>query len=499
MLRKVLKGLLLLALVFLAIWLLVIGYWRVTGTDPTGAELALYLVGMPIAVIAVFFGGKALLKRVRNNDTDAEVASTDANGGGDTPAEASRPEDELYLCLLDSALRLPVGSSGEDALAVLAEGKTRPGLDDALVDDQGFPVFATRVEDITDEGLEQALALPDQHNDTPLRWSPEQMRALAMGRGVLDDLLAGQLAQLFAELQAHADGEPPHDSPDREAANPPPLHMRPLLPAHWSVAHRELASTWFREHAEAQLLHPELTVAAKHAIQRAGAPGFGDLNDLALAAHNEDRNSLCVILACDSLIGDTEIARLDGEGRLFSQSNPGGMVPGEGAAGVVVVTHPMLADVASADYARVHRAAMGDRKTRAGDKSRRSEDQALLGRLGTKALANARCAAEDIGFVISDAGIDATQGRERAQLIGDKLDHLDPTAECPNIGTACGDLGFVGTLAALALSHSAVRNTGRPVLAISLSHPLQRAAAVLQPPAGPESDRDDSEPAATAA
>ncbi|MBS63978.1 hypothetical protein [Salinisphaera sp.] len=498
MLRKFFKGFLLLALVFLAIWLVVIAYWRMTGTDPNGADLALYLVALPIAVIAVFFGAKALVKRVRNKGAEDDTASANS---GDTqkPTEASRPEDALYLCLLDSALRLPVGSSGEDALAVLAEGKTRPGLDDVLVDDQGFPVFATRVEDVVDEGLEQALDLPGEHKDTPLHWAPAQMRALAMGRDVLDDLLTGQLPQILAELQAPADSTEENHSRDRAIPAPPPLQLRLLLPAHWSVAHRESASAWFREHVERQELHPQLTVIAKHAIQRAGAAGFGDLNDLAFAADNEDRDTLCVILACDSLIGETEIARLDGEGRLFSQSNPGGMVPGEGAAGLVAASPGLIAGMAHADYARVHRAAVGDRQTRTGEKSRRSEDQALLGKLGAKALANARRAPEDIGFVISDGGINSTQARERAQLISGQLDHLDPTAECPNIGTACGDLGIVGTLAAIGLSHSAVRTTGGPVLAVSLWHPLQRAAAVLQPPAEPESASDDPEPAATPA
>src|SRR5690606_2667298 len=146
------RVLLVVAAVFVAVWLCVILYWRSSGATPGGTQMLLLLGVLPVALL----GGIWLVRRARASRAEPapaeEPKEVAAASGDEATYEATPP-----LHCLAGALRLPCGDDASEVLAVLPT-PPRPGLHPKFRDRDGLPVFAAHVERLDTEGFADTLA-----------------------------------------------------------------------------------------------------------------------------------------------------------------------------------------------------------------------------------------------------------------------------------------------------------------------------------------------------
>ncbi|RJS91682.1 hypothetical protein [Salinisphaera sp. Q1T1-3] len=482
MIRGLLKWTGLLLLCVGIVWLGVIGYWFVTHADPSARDLVLYLVALPLAAFVLFVAVRAAGRALRSSDDDDDTEA-------DTTVAASTPSQEDRRCLLaGAALRLPAGDDGAAVLATLHDGTTRPGLDDNLVDDAGLPVFACRVAALDDEACSaETLDLPDPARDetAPLDWPLYQRRAIALLDQSLEELAEVTLVPLIEPIEAQSDSTA-STARDADEAAQPTIHgvrvfiVPPADPA-WSETTLQSLARRYRQQLQARVgdACPPITVEYLDPTQP--VPAMAALDGwLGRLAHG-DRQEIAVVLALHSDIDPERIGTLDRAGRLFSQANPDGRIPSEGGVALLVAPETLQPCFDTAELIIAHRAILGARDREIGSGGR--ENGKRLVQLVGEAIATAGRPASDTGCFLSDSGIGAARGVEIGAVFNnDAFEHLDSGADHLGLGSCCGDLDGVATVATLALARQQSLDETHVVVVLSTRDALQRAAQVLGPP-----------------
>ncbi len=481
-----------LLLTMVVVWAVVIGYWKVTGTRPDVRDLVLYLGVLPLGTFAVL----ALLRRgLQNAGSKASERQADAEGEGSGP-EAGKDETQVRpatpVAILAGALRLPAGGDAAGVLGAIAS-PAAPELHPKLKDGSGFPVFASWVDDIDTDAVLQALEAAGASDADIRRFADEQLRGLGLLLPVAQDLLAQVVAEdwLAPPATAAATG-------GRGAPPPAPrLHASIFLPSDWPAALRGPVAAWFAEEARATGLDAgQLAVDALPAT--AGDDIWRHLAGIAPPASGQAPGpALHLVLACHSQLGERSVQRLDQGGRLLSAMRNEGIVPGEGAAGLV-----LHAADAQGGFAFPARAVLQAHTTEHQGVSWQpraaiGQIQALLDR--TLAGANG-LAVDEVTALLSDADLRRSRATAAAGFFGQSLAHLDPDEDCLASGARCGHVGIVSPLALIALATERVAAGTASVLALALAEPDQRALALVAspvPPAAEDAAASSSKPQAT--
>ena len=487
-------------LLFAAVWFAVVLYWQVGEINPTAGDLAVWLLGLPLALL----GGFWLLRWGMRRAKQKSAAQPAANAAvGAEPVVDDGPQPDRIVHLLASSMWLRAGSDAA-AVAVALARPERPPLHPRLKDALGLPVFAAEVEGLDPGALDAALgavlADPDQLNRL---FDEESRRALALLDPVAEELLAAALPpapitpdpiHAGAGLHPHA----MHHSRSSRAAAPAPaaaiLQVRLLLPSTWPSAAHHAAGDWLRAKAGAigfgddQLSVEVLPVGAAD-------DGWRLLDQLVQAQMRGDDEDRWLLLATHSLIGDASIERLDARRELLVSGHPEGLIPGEGAAGVLLgnASVPPCPDAPAP--LRLHRPLHG----RAGQGRGASRQAAQLLQ---HAMTTAAQPAETIVAVFSDADHRPSRAIEIAGAIAATLPELDPVDDARHLGLVCGDLGAVAPLALLAAAAAHAAQEQAPVLVFGLADSQARVALAMSPlpprDAGHDADSPNSAEAATA-
>jgi hypothetical protein len=180
--------------------------------------------------------------------------------------------------------------------------------------------------------------------------------------------------------------------------------------------------------------------------------------------HRERRPDLVVLVAAQSHLDAELVERWEAEGRLFdAQRQPKGLMPGEGAA-VLVLGHeewPPAPDSAG-PLPRLHRPvlALRDKSIEAPGKVGSQVLEAVL----EQALALGRIPATSLGRLVCDADRHGPRNTELFGALIQKLPQLDAIEDVHLLGASCGHLAGVGALAgvALAAQHAAQANPEEP-------------------------------------
>lgn len=487
---KGLKVLLWLLLLFALVWAVVVGIWAWSGANPSGTDLVLYLLALPVGILLLFLTTRAIARTIRKrrdsseDDDDAEPAPV-----------ASEDTRHPRIFIADGVLRLPIGDDPAAILDLLSEGQTRPGLDETLVDEAGFPVFASRIAALEDDDLAQALHLPDTDaDDMPLNWAPEHIRTLALAEQILADLTGNALPALITESASEQSGGPADETRPLRA-----IRLFLAIGADWPVSLRDVGTDWLREQflSSAEDDWPALQIET---IDASGhAPLLSRLRNWALHLDREEIEEVALVLAAESAIGENHIHDLDRQDGLFRQSNPNGAIPSEGGAGLLLTTTALGERLSRDDAAVAHGIVTGQRETPLSARGRVSG--ALLQRLAEQALLAGGHAADDIVCILNDAGVDSAHGAETGELTNGDFAHLDPIADCLSLGTACGTLHAVATVACLALARARIVNDPAPVLVITTRDAVDRAALAVGPMAldSPDDEQERADDTADAA
>jgi len=454
-----LKGGLLAATVFIVCWGGAIWYWRGAEGTPGTVELALVLLALPLALAgSLSFGARLLAQR-----TKAAPAAT----ANPAPAVVAATTPLPALAIVSTALRSPHGASAEELANALASKQPRPDLDAELVDDAGFPVLAARCKEAADAALRDEVSswllqsgMPDLH------WRDEDWRALVLGSAVVAEL-ASRAGDLLA-----AQGQPPL------------LRLLPLLPADWSSAQRRAASLWFA-HLTASRGWPaaQLTLGRELELDDAMPAAASTLfTGLARDAANGGTPLAALIVACASYIGQETVDAWAREGILFTSNRPQGLVPGEGAAGLLLCEQGLAQAHAGSLFALLDPAEEAlHAASNAVATSRQRAQPGMLGELAVGASRHGGAALADIALVVADTGQRQPSMLELMGMVSRSLPQLDDAEDVLCIGSASGHCGAVPFITAMALAQHTALVRAAPVLCIANEATPRRSVQLVRP------------------
>jgi len=435
------RGGVLTMLTFGAFWGGAIFTWRGTDRAPSTADLLTYLVALPLAVLA----GVLLVRRLARPQP-AAAPDTAAPAAAVPVAAARLPA----LALVDAAVRTRHGDSVDELAAAIDARRARPDLDPELVDDAGYPVMTVRVPSAGDAAwraeAEPWLAAQGQAD---VRFGEAHWRALELASGVVDELAGAAL----------------------DAADGTLLRIVPLAPSDWTAAQRTAAAAWLA-HVAAQAGWEADKVTVSPAPP--GEPAAAASALLAMLAGQSDAEPvLTLLLAFDSRIDQASVDRMAAAGTLFTAAHPQGLVPGEGAAGLLLADGTHAAPTLQA--ASTARAASADAAPRI--------DAADLRRLAERVLAETAVHASTVAALFADADHRSNRVLEAMALAHDDLPHLDAGIDIRTIGPACGQSGAVPFLATLALARRQALEGAGAVLCVGNDDPVHRSVALVRPAA----------------
>ncbi|MFK3737277.1 hypothetical protein [Massilia sp. TN1-12] len=441
-----------------ASWSGAVWRWRATNRMPDTADIVLWLLVLPLAVLLAAWGGRALYRRATAAPAAAASAPEAAAAAAPVPAPALPP-----LAIVASALRVPHGGSASELAAALASGEARPQLDTELVDDYGYPVLAARVDGVDVDAARAAMG----PSGAAAGFGDEHWRAVALGGAVA--------AELADWLAAHP-RIPEHAARiDARAPSPLPLlELHVAWPQDFTAAQRTAGGAWYRD-----LLAASGWPAERIAI--APEPDHGDTNGLppSLLAR-AGQPLVAVVLACGSQLGSATVDAMAVAGKLLTARQPQGLIPGEGACALLLADATQAALLAPHEELPALRALAAGRLGASADDARRV-DASELETLCARALRDAGCAADAVALVVADADARAGRVMELMGVATAQLPQLDTAADLLRAGSATGACAPVAWLSALAVGAEGARERRAPVLCIGNLDPFRRDVAVVAP------------------
>jgi hypothetical protein len=438
--------------VFVACWGGAIVWWRVSARVPATREWMLLLFGLPLIVLlAGFVGRQWIAQRSAAVPADALPAASAYPAG-----TAERPLQARHLAILATALRSPHGASAEELAAAIADNKARPDLDRELVDDDGFPVMCARCPDARDDALrEDVTDWLTAHGSEDPHFSDEQWRALSLGTSVASEL-AGRAAIEWIVRDVAA----------------PTLQVLPLLPADWAAAQRDAAAAWLRHTAAQAGWQGDIALAASDADPAAG------IVQLAAIVAAGDKSGVTLVVACASHVGDGTVARWALDRTLFTSTQPQGMMPGEGAAGLLLGGAALAG--ASDGGAVTLLAPLEQAQDDATADVRRRDGARVLKELVERTLAHAEVDGAGVAMIVADTGHRSRHVLELMEYASTAMRQLDGGADVVRVGATGGYSGIVSFVTALALAPHYVVGRQGPVLCIANETPGRRLAALVR-------------------
>jgi hypothetical protein len=361
-------------------------------------------------------------------------------------------------------------AAGEGAATVFQALKSRelqPVPDGELRNRDGFPVHASRVQQLDTQEVESALASVD---------------AASYADGVLRALTL--LKQSLAPVLDLAATQAPDPEKGRQAgpeAPMPKLIVDLILPAAWDERSRMSAARYVGSLIDASGW--PAAVCTLNAVAAAeGTAALQRLDAFSLKANRTGSADFYLLASCESTIDEDMVLALESGGLLFGSSNGQGRIPGEAAVAMLMqATRGMTKP--SEPLTLIGRTALAAR-TKSADAAGRSSHDTLL-EIVQQSMAVTNVQPTDLALVVSDADQRSSRCGECMGAINTLLPELDPAEDLVATEQALGRLGAPGALFALGLAAAAAEAEDKPVLLMAVSHATERAAVVLRPYAEP--------------
>ncbi len=451
------------------VWALVLAWWQSNDHQPERLELILYLGALPLALIGGYWLLRGFIEHLANDPKGVPVTSTlhvDDDPLAGRHAKTAAAERRFALHLIDAFVTSAGGKSADEILAAIASGK-RPEPNSRLVDRDGFPVFAAQVGELDlaammDEVLENHVGL------TRFVEQSDVLRALAL----LDAVLEQACASIATLLERH---------PGRIG-----LQVIWLIPAGWERANFPELRAWLRTRDWAPVAEADLDISLIPAVSDAEA--MRQLDEVILEANrNPADNDLIMLAAAASAVDPQSIESWEAGNILFTARHQDRLIPGEGAAVLLLATEKTRERLDATDSAIISRVSLGIR-----DKSVHAAGRiggSLIEQLVTGLLDIRGIAASKVMAAVSDVDHRARHLTEMLEGLGATFPHFDPIEDCLPTGTVNGALAPVGSLIALACAREKVLAVDAPVLCLSNQHDRERAvllAMPCSPPVDPE-------------
>lgn len=467
MFNHILKKTLLFAVFLLVVWLVVVFYWQMTHRLPDAADVFIYFAILPLGLLLAYWvlkkfidGIKYLLQAGGGATSGATAATANATSQVDN---TDAQERSYMLELLATAVHLPQADSPASLLDLLQEPKFEPKPSTVLQTHLGSPVLCTEVEGLSVEALREELtpltALHSPDHELLDSW----LRSAILIQPILESLVKS--AQEYLPV------------PDTGQA-PPTLHVHMLLPEAWPEPQRKWMGHWLKKTVfSGTWPQAKLIVTVQ--------PCFGRLESTAVLdqwnvyLNREQLSDLCLLAAVDSAIDSTIVQDWERQDRLFSSANRKAVVPGEGAAGVLVRRVEKLS-TQTEDTPRIalYRVASGRRDQSA--KAGATVSGRLLSELAQHAMRAAHVEVVSLSGIIADTDHRSQRFTEvvnAASILGELKKEDDLVCWSP--GLSMGYAGAAATLAALGAAKEHVAKEKKPVLWCLTQDEFERAAVVI--------------------
>jgi 3-oxoacyl-(acyl-carrier-protein) synthase len=202
------------------------------------------------------------------------------------------------------------------------------------------------------------------------------------------------------------------------------------------------------------------------------------VDQLSLSINREELRDLCIVASCDSYISQQTADVWSDESRLFSAKLQNGLVPSEGAAGVLFASKKSAAGFELDTPVEMRRLASA-RRDKSIDASGKIST-ALLEQLAEQALLVGGVEPAKVSALISD--IDQRANRlQEITAVARKLEAIESSTDSIALNAACGHVGIASSLVCLALSHQLAQDKNNAVLLLCASDAHDRAALALLP------------------
>lgn len=457
----VFKALIAAFITFAIVWALVLGWWQTNDFTPSTSDLLLYLGAIPLLLVVGYWLLSGFIEHIRK-PLIADESATPSLPVDDDPLGPARRVSEaaarqFTLMLADACLETAVGQSEEDVLAAMQAGK-RPEPSAALLDADGFPVFSAEIADLQPEALAERLA--EASGMSALVHSPSRLRTLA--------LLDRVATRLEASMDAWSEGK----------ADKTFLRLVWILPAEWGHNDLSIVRAWLQEN----YWHSFSSLPAKVSlhVSQSGVEVLQRLDEeILLANRSSIDNELIVVIGAVSNIDQQTIDQWSSSGKLFGPHHQDGEIPGEGAAGLLLVKRKLLESQPLARAVEISRVAVGKRDKRldAGGRINGKLIENLFSDvLGTFGLSHA-----EIRSVALDADHRSRHLAEAMEGGGEALAHLDPIEDFLPSGAVTGSINPIGPLIMLACARARVLADEGAALCLSNHAPLERATLLVKP------------------
>jgi hypothetical protein len=426
-----------------------------------------------------------LRKKRSNNASDHPV---NESGTPIQSAEADATSNAIPGAFATVLGAWAVTAEGEEQafLEALKEKRRRPRPDPTLCDSYGFPVRTTRIEPLSLDQIDERLNLstPSQENTAQMQESSiASMRTMALLLALID-----------------------------QVANAWPFDFDAMLPAEEITSTATLRGSESKSLSKSGLFIPRIKLLVpfdfpqhehepfrRHAIRalQDGLPGWRHTDVDIIPAHadttalillkefgeNANRSPMpqaLLLLACESTLCPTVADKLEAEGKLFSASTPHGLMLGEAGFGILCANDAALPFVLSPPVCRIGPVALGHRISSADAPGRPTFNE--LTQVASQALEGAAVLPEHVGAIACDADHRTNRTLECIGVILDLTPRLDAIEDRLATNEQFGHLGAASALGGLVAAAVQANTHDMPVLLLSLTHVLQRAAAVLLPP-----------------
>ncbi len=468
MLKRILKNLLLFAVFLLVVWLAVIFYWQMTHRLPDGTDVFLYFVLLPVGMLLGYGvlkksidGAKHLIRLSRGMAAGAAVTMTNAASAQTDNNDAQ--ERLLTLELLATALNLPQTDSPSALLDLLVEPQFEVKPSAVLKTSAGNPVLCTEVQGVSIEALREELSPLAALQSPSHELSDSCLRSATLIEPVLKSLLKMAQQQL------------PDPTIDHTT---PRLRIHVLLPQAWPESQREWMGRWLQKMVLGTAW-PESNLAISVQPCAAKLECISILDQWNVSLNREQLNDLCLLVAVDSAIDTTIVQDWEQRSLLFSTTHPKAIVPGEGAAGVLVKRGEMQPDATEGEpRIALHRGATG-RRAESADAGTKPSGH-LLQELAQQALRSAKVEISTLSGIIADTDHRSYRFAEvvhASNTLAQIKKEDDLIAWSP--GQSMGYAGAATTLAALSACKEHAAKEKKAVLWCLAQDGLERAAVLV--------------------
>lgn len=453
------------------VWLGVVIWWQETHRLVVAQDVLIYLGAVPLLLICLVALAIATPRWIEQAFKARQMRNSAA--ALNTPStETPRAEHVTSrLPLLGAVITTPIGNSLTDVLSALRERKSRPQLDASLTNEDGFPITTGRVADLDTTEIDQSL-------QSIVAGLPPDIRASYAGGDAFIRALALADSALTA-LEAQWPF-PPRTLSQRNEASPsqglPELFAKFIIPSHFSRAQQLTAERWF-EQRMARLPNDQTPWSGEILVQDEGPNALVALDRFSQFAQREQRPVALLLCGCDSLLDDDHISALQMAGKLYSQSNPDGVVPAEASFALLAGSHQTI--VANSLTAPVELAQTAFCTRDSSADTRKKNSHTVLGSTTEQVLQAMAITAGDVAGVICDADHRPSRISESLGTVLELLPHLDAIEDQHATNAAIGHAGAASSGLLLALAAELARE--QPIAALSVAHSFERAVALLAP------------------